>query len=107
MHDWDFCLRATLEAEPAYVARELYDYRLHGANTILAAAGAPNVEATTLLSAFYADAAARDDARNPFAPVPAVWGRTFALRAIESNAARFLAPGFVERLADELLAEAP
>jgi len=106
VHDWDFCLRATLEAEPAYVARELYDYRLHGANTILGAPEASEREVTKLLSAFYAVAAARDDVRNPFAPVPAVWGRTFALRAIEASATRFLASGFVERLADELLAEA-
>jgi glycosyltransferase involved in cell wall biosynthesis len=106
VHDWDFCLRATLEAEPAYVARELYDYRLHGANTILGAPDASEMEVTKLLSSFYAVAAACDDARNPFAPVRAVWGRTFALRVIEANAARFLAPGFVEELADELLMEA-
>jgi len=105
VHDWDFCLRATLESEPAYVGRELYDYRLHGANTILGARDASGAEVASLLSAFYADAAVRADARNPFAPVAAVWGRTFALRAIEANATRFLAPGFVERLADELLSE--
>jgi hypothetical protein len=103
VHDWDFCLRATLDAEPVYVGRELYDYRLHGANTILAARDASGAEVSSLLSAFYADAAVRADARNPFAPVAAVWGRTFALRAIEANATRFLPPGFVERLADDLL----
>jgi glycosyltransferase involved in cell wall biosynthesis len=111
VHDWDFCLRATLEAEPAYVAQELYDYRLHGANTILGARDDSGAEVKSLLSAFYASAAARDGARNParnpFAPVPAVWGRTFALRAIEANATRFLAGGLIERLADELLAETP
>jgi glycosyltransferase involved in cell wall biosynthesis len=93
VHDWDFCLRATLEAEPVYVGRELYDYRLHGANTILAARDASGAEVSSLLSAFYADAAVRVDARNPFAPVAAVWGHTFALRAIEANATRFLPPG--------------
>ena len=34
-HDWDFCLRASLVAEPVFVASAEYDYRVHASNTIL------------------------------------------------------------------------
>lgn len=33
-HDWDFCLRAAMRAEPVMVKRPLYFYRLHETNTI-------------------------------------------------------------------------
>ena len=105
VHDWAFCLGATLLDEPAFVARDLYEYRLHGANTIFAGSEDPDVETREMLTAFHRRAQGHDGSGNRWAPVPAVWGRTYALRAIEAQAAVFLPPGTVERLADEILAE--
>ena len=105
VHDWAFCLAATLEEEPVFVPRDLYDYRLHGANTIFDGSDAAKAETVEMLAAFHRRALEVEAPRNRHAPVPAVWGRTFALRVIEARSAWLLAPGTVERLADELLAE--
>ena len=40
-HDWDFCLRATLQCEPVLAPQPLYEYRVHDRNTITEAAGVP------------------------------------------------------------------
>ena len=105
VHDWAFCLGATLLDEPVFVARDLYEYRLHGANTIFGGREEPDAETRALLAEFHRSAVAHAGTGNRWAPVPAVWGRTYALRTIEAQAAAFLAPGTVEGLADELLAE--
>jgi glycosyltransferase involved in cell wall biosynthesis len=105
VHDWAFCLSATLLDEPVFVPRDLYEYRLHGANTVLAGPGDPEVETRALGASFHRRAAAHDGAGNRWAPVPAVWGRTYALRAIEAGTAALLPPGTIERLAEALVAE--
>ncbi|MEO8486138.1 MAG: glycosyltransferase [Betaproteobacteria bacterium] len=107
VHDWDFCLRACLLAEPAFVPQSSYLYRIHGRNTLSGANTAPNDEALSLTRAFLRTAEACRDAENPYAPIPAVWGRSFALRAIECGAAPLLDASVVFRLADELLDELP
>ena len=103
-HDWDFCLRASLVAEPVFVPAPTYAYRLHGANTVLASRDAANREAVAMMWAFVRTAESLAAPANRFAPVPAVWGSLFALRMIEAGRARLLAPGTVERLADACLA---
>jgi len=105
VHDWDFCLRAVLEAEPAYVPRDVYEYRLHGRNTFLGGGDEPKDETLALLVAWFRDAMAHDGSGNPWAPTPARWGRLFALRAIEAGAAMLLPPGTIEQLAGDLVAE--
>lgn len=102
-HDWDFCLRACMHDEPVFVPEPVYDYRVHGANTIATPDGTANAEAEELMRAFYRDARVARGSGNAFAPLPSVWGRLFYLRAIEGGNARLLPPGTVERLADELL----
>jgi hypothetical protein len=102
-HDWDFALRATRVAEPVFVDEPLYRYRIHGANTILEAFEQRKREADAMLRAFYADAAVARDTANPFAPLPAVWGDLFWVRAIEHGHAALLPPDVVARLADRIL----
>lgn len=103
-HDWDFCLRATRVAEPVFVPAPLYDYRVHGANTIHEAFERRKHEADRMLEAFYREALAAGPPANPFAPSPHAWGGLFLVRAIERGHATLLPPGTIERAADDLLA---
>jgi hypothetical protein len=105
VHDWDFCLRAVLEAEPAYVPRDVYEYRLHGRNTFLGGGDEPKTRPSPCSSPGSATRWAHDGSGNPWAPTPARWGRLFALRAIEAGAAMLLPPGTIEQLAGDLVAE--
>jgi len=73
-HDWDFCLRAALHAEPVLVPQALYDYRLHGSNTISENSGAPRAEMREVMAAFVRHAQQRTGWPNPFAPTLANWG---------------------------------
>jgi glycosyltransferase involved in cell wall biosynthesis len=103
-HDWDFCLRASLVAEPAFVPSPEYEYRLHPANTILESAHAAKREADTMFTRFYRHAVALPAAENPFAPVPAVWGARFFERALASGHAALLPGAVLCDLADRVLA---
>ena len=96
-HDWDFCLRASIESEPEFVHSVQYEYRLHGANTILEASSQAHDEMQRMFSRFYADAVRAAKPRNPFAPLPCVWARHFFTCALASGHATMLAP---EVLAD-------
>jgi glycosyltransferase involved in cell wall biosynthesis len=73
-HDWDFCLRATLESEPVLVPERLYDYRIHGRNTIGEAATVVRAEAHRVMADFVGYAHGRCDWPNPFAPTLGNWG---------------------------------
>jgi glycosyltransferase involved in cell wall biosynthesis len=103
-HDWDFCLRASIVAEPMFVASAEYDYRLHGANTILASALAAAAEADAMFERFYRDAAALQGASNPFAPVPAIWGARFFEQALASGHAALLPGDVLRAFADRVIA---
>lgn len=76
-HDWDFCLRATLRCEPVLVAQALYQYRIHGSNTITEAEGAARREQRGMMAAFLALALGRTHWPNPFAPTLENWGGEF------------------------------
>ena len=73
-HDWDFCLRATLECEPVLVPFALYDYRIHGRNTITEADNKARAEGQQLMVDFVAHAHGKSAWPNPFAPTLEVWG---------------------------------
>ena len=103
-HDWDFCMRASLHDEPVFVPEALYEYRIHGANTIGAGSANADAEADGMLRARYLDALRAAPAGNRFAPLPSVWGALFWLRAIEGGNAALLPEGVAERLARELSA---
>jgi glycosyltransferase involved in cell wall biosynthesis len=73
-HDWDFCLRATLECEPVLVPHPLYEYRIHDRNTITETAGTPRMEHGKVMAAFVSLAQNQPTWPNPFAPTFANWG---------------------------------
>ncbi len=73
-HDWDFCLRATLQCEPVLVPHSLYDYRIHDRNTITEAAGVPRMEHGKVMAAFVSLAQNQSTWPNPFAPTFSNWG---------------------------------
>jgi hypothetical protein len=51
-HDWAFCLDAIWHSEPVMVNAELYQYRLHGGNTISEAGNDAAHEADTIVSQY-------------------------------------------------------
>ena len=104
-HDWDFCLRATSRAEPVFEPAPLYDYRVHGANTIHEAFERRKQEADAMLAGYYRDVLASGPPANPFAPSVHRWGRLFLVRAIEHGHAKLLPEGTVERIVDDILAQ--
>ena len=76
-HDWDFCLRAALESEPVLVSHALYDYRVHGSNTISEAGSAARGEHRRLMAAFVEHTQSRSIWPNPYAPTLGNWGDDF------------------------------
>jgi hypothetical protein len=52
-HDWDFALQACYFTEPVFVAEQLYDYRLHGANSFSSLSGLAGVESEVVLRRFF------------------------------------------------------
>jgi glycosyltransferase involved in cell wall biosynthesis len=98
-HDWDFCLRASLIAEPEYVPRAGYEYRIHGANTILGATGAV-AEVASIFERFHREAQALSAPDNPFAPIPWVWGRRYYLRLLRGGQAAMLPPEVLRACVD-------
>jgi glycosyltransferase involved in cell wall biosynthesis len=95
-HDWDFCLRATLEGEPVLVPRPLYDYRIHGANTILEGHDAARREQRRIMAAFIGLGQGRHDWPNAFAPTLRNWGGEFLALLGATGALRQLPPGVIE-----------
>jgi glycosyltransferase involved in cell wall biosynthesis len=89
-HDWDFCLRASVESEPEFVPSVQYEYRLHGANTILETSSYALTEMQGMFARFYAHAVQAMRPRNPFAPLPCVWGTRFFACALSSGHATML-----------------
>jgi glycosyltransferase involved in cell wall biosynthesis len=73
-HDWDFCLRATLLCEPILLPRAMYEYRIHGRNTIIESGNAARAEWQRVIAAFIEQAHAQADWPNPFAPTLDNWG---------------------------------
>jgi GT2 family glycosyltransferase len=97
-HDWDFCLRASIVAEPLFVPTAQYQYRIHDANTILESVSAARSEADAMFSGFYAEALRTPAPQNPFAPVPAVWGARFFEQALGCGHAAILPPEVLREL---------
>lgn len=73
-HDWDFCLRASLECEPVLVPELLYEYRVHPGTTITAADSGMRDERRRMLASFVEYANGRQAWANPFAPTLGNWG---------------------------------
>ncbi len=78
VHDWEFVLRATLHSEPVYVADKLYQYRVHGGNTVSEARANWSTESADMLRAHAELLFANARTENPFAPTRASWGEFVA-----------------------------
>jgi glycosyltransferase involved in cell wall biosynthesis len=76
-HDWDFCLRAALESEPVLVPHPLYEYRIHGSNTITEAGSTARSEHQRLMAVFVEHTQSRPVWPNAFAPTLDNWGGDF------------------------------
>lgn len=76
-HDWDFCLRATLESEPVLVPHSLYEYRIHERNTISESIHAPRLEQRKVMASFARAALNHPPRANRFSPTLANWGGEF------------------------------
>jgi glycosyltransferase involved in cell wall biosynthesis len=64
-HDWDFCLKATLECEPAYIDEPLYFYRLHQTNTISESVTKAQREVLDIFKNWFQQVTADGRPRNP------------------------------------------
>jgi glycosyltransferase involved in cell wall biosynthesis len=83
VHDQEFALRATLLAEPIYVPEKLYDYRVHGSNTISEVGSKAIPETQAMLNIHLQNLADSGAVPNPFAPTQLNWGeyvQSFILR---------------------------
>jgi hypothetical protein len=99
-HDWDFCLRATVEAEPVFVCQNVYAYRMHGGNTISESLHAPLAEANRIFAEYFASAITGPAPKNEFAPTVHAWGFRTLLWAGQNGQAFLLEPGALQQLAD-------
>jgi len=99
-HDWDFCLRAAVHAEPVFVSSAQYDYRVHGANTIVEPSSYALAEMQDMFARFYDTAVVAQAPDNPFAPLPCIWGRRFFACALTAGHATMLPPRILRDCAD-------
>lgn len=71
LHDWDFILRATREAEPVAIDEPLYAYRLHGTNSFKSLANVAAIEGAFVHMENFRALAMPPS--NPLAPSPHNW----------------------------------
>ncbi|MEO6421216.1 MAG: glycosyltransferase [Candidatus Nitrotoga sp.] len=106
-HDWDFCLRATLQSEPVVVPQPLYDYRVHDRNTITEADNAPRMEQGKVMAAFIRLAQTQPTWPNPFAPTLANWGNELLALLGATDALQHLPIALVELALQVPLSQIP
>lgn len=112
-HDWQFCLSASMEAEPVFVPEAGYRYRWHDDNTIRANHKQTLAEATAMTRRFVKRAAATDAAdsgdphRNPFAPTASRWGHAFWVMVAAAGGLEAVPREQLFVLLDELASSAP
>lgn len=106
VHDQEFALRATLHAEPVYVAETLYRYRLHGSNTITEASSSATAETTDMLNRHFETLMSAQDIGNPFAPTLGNWGEYVAAFILRYGFGGIVAADQIPRVAQQLVAHA-
>ena len=103
VHDWDFCVRASLCTPPAVLFEPKYRYRIHGANTISESRAATLIEADKLYSDWLSEIA---NHRNED---PSVASRIIALhnarewRLLEGGRGHLIKPAKILELASTIL----
>lgn len=96
--EWDFCLRASIVAEPVYVPSA--EYRRGAPQPVRVDRRA----AEASLERFYETALATRSPANSFAPVPAVWGERFFIQLLAGGNAETLPPAVLRDLAERAAA---
>ena len=92
VHDLEFALRATLISEPVYVAEQLYDYRVHGSNTISTAVAQADAETNRMFTQHMESVFSVGKTTNPFAPTHACWGEHVVIFLLRSGFDAFVSP---------------
>lgn len=98
-HDWDFCLRATLQSEPVFVPESLYYYRLHERNTITEANNQTRAESDRIFQEYLATASSDRPAPNPYAPTADAWGLYFFSSVMRNGQGALLPPKAMQKIA--------
>jgi glycosyltransferase involved in cell wall biosynthesis len=106
-HDWDFCLRASLESEPILVPEELYEYRIHATNTITESDSSPRLEHKKMMAEFIIHSQGPSTWPNPFAPTLANWGNDYLALLGATDSLRHLPVSLVEQFLSHASATSP
>lgn len=69
VHDWDFALAAVLLTRPCFVARRLYDYRIHGSNSFASLGHVAETETDAVMLRYFRRISA-GRVENPLAATP-------------------------------------
>ena len=104
--DWDFCLRASLLAEPVYVPSAEYELGAPISAGLRRAEGDDRAAEATL-AIFYETALAARSPPNRFAPVPAIWGGRFFAQLLASGNASALPAAVLRDMARRVTARMP
>jgi glycosyltransferase involved in cell wall biosynthesis len=75
-HDWDFLLQSVLVAEPLYVPRVAYEYRLHAANGFRSLQHVAREDSEHVFRRYFSRIV-REQYENPIAPGPRTWPGVF------------------------------
>ena len=84
-HDWDFCLRALLESEPACLLAGTYRYRMHEQNTIHESKEQARAEADSIIRDYLEATLAGRSLGNPLAPNVTTWGEGLSWWLLENK----------------------
>jgi glycosyltransferase involved in cell wall biosynthesis len=98
--DWDFCLRAILEAEPVLVPDNVYVQRIHENNTIGESPKGQVEEADRIASDYFVKITGGSAPKNNFAPTVHAWGSHVLLWIARNGQAYSLAPQALQQLAE-------
>ncbi len=105
-HDWDFCLRATLQSEPVFVPQHVYAYRMHDRNTISESSAGQKAlaEANRIFADYLLAAGGNVVPKNSFAPTVHAWNIRFFQWIFEHGKTFLLAPGLLRQVVDQTAA---
>jgi len=101
---WDFCLRATLAAEPVLVDRETYHHCLPGDGTATALRGVESAgdEAIRMFGEFFTRTICGDPPANEFAPTGHAWGPLALLWAARTGRSVLVGADALRRLTERI-----
>jgi glycosyltransferase involved in cell wall biosynthesis len=105
VHDQAFALRATLLSEPVYVPEKLYDYRVHGSNTISELGSNATMETGTMIQEHIQKLFDAGAVPNPFAPTRHNWGEYVASFELRSGFGGLLSPQHLGEIAQRAVSD--